>query len=124
MGIDWDGTVTDYPQVISSLVHIVGPKNCYLITGRHPGSIMRTLEEAEQYGFPIGDLAGSFFYPKEYDYEKLGVEPGLWESLIEFKVKICREHKIDILIEDDPRYKAPLEAVGVSVILVGDKWNT
>lgn len=118
VGIDFDGTINAYPEVLGMLVDIIGPANCFLVTARPRRAEMETLAEASKIGFPLERLGGAFYYPGSYDYAELDSTPGLWDKLIDFKVQSCKEAGIDIMVEDDPRYKEALEAAGVHVLLL------
>lgn len=117
VGIDWDGTMTVHHQAICALIGILGAKNCFIITARHPGTIAQTEQEAKEYGVPLEHLGGVAYYPEVYNYETMDVNPG-WDKIIKFKMDACLEREIGVLIEDDPRYKTPLEEAGIQVILV------
>lgn len=121
VGIDFDGVIDKYPEVIATLAGIIGLDNCYLITARCKRDEARTMEEAVKLGFPLEALAGRSFYDGEYNYETMDGVPGLWDELVAYKVAACKSLGVALMIEDDLRYKGPMEAEGIQFLLVGQK---
>ncbi len=103
IGLDWDGTISDYPDSFSFLASLFS--RCVIITVN---------DEITQ------ELASSTLH---IDISKITVEicpPDSIEKYQDWKANICLAHKVDIMFDDDSDVVLACLNKGIRAITVSE----
>jgi len=113
IGIDWDGTADRYGEAIGKIALLCDKK--VIITLNNTLTVMQVVATLNPRvsDYIIEVMPDSAFSSGEDTYE----------SIAKWKLAMCRKHKIDVMIDDEPANCMYLMNAGVACIKCDGDWE-